>query len=144
MADNWAKEQPDVSADLRKLPFEDGYADVAMAIHVLEHFPLWETHDVLEEWVRVLKPGGQLVIEVPCLDKVIEFFLRGETNLRYTMLPLYGDPTYRSEAMLHKWCFSRAMLKAFMSEHLENVREEPAKWHFPERDMRMIGEKGKP
>lgn len=141
LADNWTGNPPDVSADLRKLPFDDNYADVAMAIHVLEHFHLWETHDVLSEWVRVLKPGGQLVIEVPCLDKVIEFFRQGETNLRYTLYPLFGDPTHRSEAMMHKWCFSRSLLEEFMRDHLVDVKEEVAQYHFPERDMRFVGRK---
>lgn len=141
LAENWTGQRPDVSSDLRRLPFEDNYADVAMAIHVLEHFALWETHELLAEWTRVLKPGGKLIIEVPCLDKVVGFIKRGETSLRYTMLPLYGDPTYKNEAMLHKWCFSRGLLKSFMKDHLVDVVEEEPQFHFPERDMRFVGVK---
>lgn len=138
---SWCKEAPDVDADIRALPFPDGYADEAKAIHVLEHFYLWETHEVLAEWVRVLKPGGKLAIEVPCLDKVVDFLRKGEPSLRYTLYPLYGDPSYMSEAMCHRWCFSKALLKEMMEQHLTDVREEPAKYHFPERDMRMVGVK---
>ena len=140
---NHSRRKPDVSADLRDLPFSDGYADEAMAIHVLEHFYLWETRAVLQEWVRVLKPGGTLAIEVPCLDKVVEFLRRGETNLKYTLLPLYGDPTHQDPAMCHRWCFSKALLHKFMSDFLEDVREERPLFHFPERDMRMVGVKSK-
>lgn len=140
---NHSGRKPDVSADLRDLPFADGYADEAMAIHVLEHFYLWETRGVLREWVRVLKPGGTLAIEVPCLDKVVEFMRRGETNLKYTLLPLYGDPTHQDPAMCHRWCFSKALLHKFMSDFLEDVREEQPLFHFPERDMRMVGVKSK-
>ena len=138
---NWSGQKPDVETDLRDLPFEDNYADEAMAIHVLEHFYLWEVHDILDEWVRVLKPGGRLIIEVPCLDKVVDFLRRGEPNLRYTLFPLYGDPSYQSEAMCHRWCYSQALLKQFMEAHLESVEVQPAKYHFPERDMRVVGVK---
>ena len=142
LAENWTGEKPDVSSDLRKLPFEDNYADVAMAIHVLEHFPLWETHDLLSEWVRVLKPGGKLIIEVPCFDKVVQFLKNDETNIRMTLYALYGNPSYRNEAMMHKWCFSRGLLKAFLKDHLVDVKEEEPQFHFKERDMRFVGLKG--
>jgi ubiquinone/menaquinone biosynthesis C-methylase UbiE len=47
-----------------KLPFEDDSIDRVIATHVLEHIP----HPVqaLEEWTRVLKPGGVLSLILPC------------------------------------------------------------------------------
>ena len=65
---------PDVVADLRDLPFPDDYADLARAIHVIEHFQVWDAPAVLAEWVRILKPGSALVIECPCLDKIVKLF----------------------------------------------------------------------
>ena len=55
--------KPDVLCDLRKLtPFEDQSVDEILSVHVVEHFWRWEVVDILKEWVRVLKPGGKLVI----------------------------------------------------------------------------------
>ncbi len=50
--------------DGRTLPFEDNSFDRFIATHVLEHiaFP----HLVIQEWVRVLKPGGILSLILPC------------------------------------------------------------------------------
>jgi SAM-dependent methyltransferase len=49
--------------DCRSLPFKDGALDFVYSSHVLEDFADWTP--VLAEWVRVLKPGGHLVILIP-------------------------------------------------------------------------------
>lgn len=46
-----------------KLPFKDSYFDMVGAFDVLEHIA--EDGTALEEWLRVLKPGGKLVLTVP-------------------------------------------------------------------------------
>src|SRR5436190_17832490 len=40
----------DVQSDLRALPYADNYADRAAAIHVIEHFYLWDVPSILREW----------------------------------------------------------------------------------------------
>ena len=61
----------DVVADISQpLPFADASADVVYASHVLEHFPHAQTAELLSEWRRVLRPGGQLLIAVPDLDVI--------------------------------------------------------------------------
>lgn len=43
--------------------FRDGCLDFVYSSHVLEDFP--DTRAVLEEWLRVIKPGGHLVLYLP-------------------------------------------------------------------------------
>ena len=50
--------------DATKLSFIDNSFDRVIAAHVLEH--LYKPHEVLQEWVRVLKPGGVLTLILPC------------------------------------------------------------------------------
>jgi predicted SAM-dependent methyltransferase len=45
------------------LPFRDAILDFVYASHILEDFKDWDP--LLLEWVRVLKPGGHLIIQVP-------------------------------------------------------------------------------
>lgn len=52
-----------VVADARFLPFRDGLFDVVSVFSVIEHVPN-QLHS-LEEAMRVLKPGGYLVVQVP-------------------------------------------------------------------------------
>jgi SAM-dependent methyltransferase len=46
-----------------KLPFEDNSLDFVYSSHLLEDYPDWTP--ILKEWVRVIKPGGMLVILIP-------------------------------------------------------------------------------
>lgn len=144
---NWSGRKPDIECDLRSIPLPDGHADSAYAIHVLEHFYRWETEDVLKEWVRLLKPGGRLIIEVPCLDKVIRAFvysMKNETplNMQATMWRLYGDPTYKDPTMVHKWCFFGEELAALLGDAgLKSVEVSAPEYHHPQIDMRVSGVK---
>lgn len=45
------------------LPFDSGSLDFVYSSHLLEDYLDWEP--VLKEWVRVLRPGGTLIILVP-------------------------------------------------------------------------------
>jgi predicted SAM-dependent methyltransferase len=137
--DNAYGTKPDVETDIRKLPFEDNYADEIMAIHVWEHFYLNEVDEIIEEWKRVLKPGGKIILEMPCLDKVSYFIAQGSKDPRLTLWPLYGDPsTHKSEADLHKWCWSIVMLIKFLTQHgFKDVISDEPMFHVKQRDMRI-------
>lgn len=136
---------PDVEADLRKLPFPDDYADQARAIHVIEHFQVWEAPAVIKEWVRVLKPGGELVIECPCLEKILKLFDVPNIPPFMTYWGLFGDPRLEDPLMMHKWCWSEKHLARLMAEcGLVNLHGAPAKFHQPVRDMRLVGFKPLP
>ena len=56
-----------VEGDVGKLPFPDHHFDVITSFETLEHIP--EPQTCLEEFRRVLKPGGVLIISTP--DKTI-------------------------------------------------------------------------
>ena len=46
-----------------RLPFDNGTFDTLVASHVLED--TWEWPPVLREWIRVVRSGGHLIIQVP-------------------------------------------------------------------------------
>ena len=50
-------------ADVARLPFKDGAFDAVICSEVLEHIP--DNRKAVRELVRVLRPGGELVISVP-------------------------------------------------------------------------------
>ena len=53
----------DVKADICNLPFESNSFDVILCNHVLEHIP--DDTKAMKELLRVLKPGGWGVFQIP-------------------------------------------------------------------------------
>lgn len=135
--DQYAQEA-DVNADCKKLPFEADYADEIHTIHFIEHVPRLDVNNMLLDWHRVLKPGGKLFIEVPCLDKIAQSVINGEKNMRLTVLGIFGDPRDPKPGMMHQWCYTSDELKDVLLQcgYSKVIVTEP-KFHLPQRDMRV-------
>jgi len=143
--------KPDVICDLHRLtPFEDNSVDEILSVHVVEHFWRWEVVDILKEWVRVLKPGGKMILECPNILSAAQELLRnpdmacgpGPEGQR-SMWVFYGDPQWQDSYMVHRWGYSPLSLARVMHEAgLVQLRQEPAEFKLREpRDMRVVGEK---
>lgn len=148
LANNWSGVQPDVVCDVTgPLPFPTDHADEVHAYHVLEHIQRFKAVDVLKEWTRVLKPGGLFVLELPCLDKIVATYAHHlidgtQPDNRMTIWGLYGDPGYKNEEMMHKWCWGIQELGDVLQEiGLEDLKFEKPQTHQPRRDMRMTARK---
>src|SRR5437867_6643114 len=62
----------DMWLDLRNpLPFPSGSVDGVFCSHVLEHFPLRDTRQIIAECHRILKPGGIFRVAVPDFEPAI-------------------------------------------------------------------------
>lgn len=81
---------PDYRCDLRMLPFETETWDVVYSSHVLEHFSRREILPVLDEWLRVLRVGGELRLVVPDVEWAAQTILDGKPN-QSTWDVLYGQ-----------------------------------------------------
>lgn len=148
LANNWSSIQPDVVCDVTgPLPFPADHADEVHAYHLLEHIWRWKAEECIREWVRVLKPRGLLVLEMPCFDKIAALLAhilidRSAMDLRMTLWGLYGDPHYKNEAMAHKWCYSWSELEEILkAEGLTDIQREQPLTHQKHRDMRMTARK---
>lgn len=105
--------KPDYRADLRKLPFANAEFDIAYSSHVLEHFPRADTGKVLDEWIRILKPEGELRLIVPNLEWAADQIKLGVMN-DDVLNVLYGAQTYNQN--FHQAGFTPAALTAMLKE----------------------------
>ena len=65
--------------DARRLDgIADGSLDAIRASHVLEHVGYRETVDVLREWARALRIGGELFVAVPDFDRIVASYVNGD------------------------------------------------------------------
>lgn len=62
--------------DALSLPFRRNTLDFVYSSHLLEDYADWKP--VLREWVRVLKPGGKLIILLPDKQRWAEALRRGQ------------------------------------------------------------------
>lgn len=149
VAQERAGRQPDVICDVRALAvFPDNHCDEILAVHVVEHFWRWEVELILKEWLRVLRPGGKMILECPNLQSACEEFLKnpdlaalpGPEGQR-TMWVFYGDPRWTDPLMVHRWGYTPKSLGQVMAgSGLIEIRQEPAQFKLREpRDMRMTG-----
>lgn len=65
------------------LPFPKETFQILYASHILEHIPWYKTLDVLKEWQRIIKIGGEIEIWVPDGYKIAKAFIDAEDGKNY-------------------------------------------------------------
>lgn len=92
----------DFVCDIRHLPLPANSVDEMMAIHVIEHFYVWEVSAILLNWFSVLKPKARLILELPDLMKCCKAFVSGKPHQEGRQ-GIFGDHTMQNPYMMHKW-----------------------------------------
>ena len=104
------------SDDLREY-VKDQAAEEVLALDVLEYFPVREVAGALDEWVRMLAPGGVLQIKVPDLDvlaKTLHDYPDNSVEARHMVDRIYGGQDYPQN--FHKSGFNLALLEQLLEE----------------------------
>lgn len=107
----------DVEGDALDLPFDDGEVEQLRAVDVLEHVSYRYTAAALDEWARVLRPGGKLFVQVPDAESIFQWFVTRDDRLRrmeggdctllegatWRLLGGHDDGTYANTAAGDDW-----------------------------------------
>jgi len=80
---------------LNDIPYEDQTVDAIHSEHSLEHLRHVDARSAIQEWARVLKPGGELHLQIPdleeCCRKYIEAVQNGDRRLQqWYMYTIFG------------------------------------------------------
>lgn len=82
---------PDVCCDVGSLVYVENTIDSILASDILEHFKRCETKKVLENWYKVLRPSGQLIIKTPNLESIIDAYKTGQIPAEEMERKIYGN-----------------------------------------------------
>ena len=114
--------------------FESNQADEIYASHVLEYFDRNDVINVLDEWRRVLKPGGILRLAVPNFPKLIEVY-QLSNDLSSIIGPLYGKwDIGNQEFIYHKTVYDKNSLNNILADvGFKDIKEWDWKEFFKEQ-----------
>ncbi|MCU1453318.1 MAG: hypothetical protein JWN46_1464 [Acidimicrobiales bacterium] len=91
---------PDLVADVRDLPMlpTGGFEEI-LAQDVLEHLPRSDTHAALQEWARLLQPGGRLHLQMPDVTACGRFLVEHDDTADHEQLlsQLFGTQGYTGD-----------------------------------------------
>lgn len=132
--------------DVMKLPYEDNSVAEIYSAHLINYFDRLEIQQVLDEWYRVLKPGGTLRIATPDFQKIAGLYLQGLDLFNFTGL-LFGRMKLGDGYIYHKQAYDFEDLKFMLglSKFKDVVRYDAKKFlpegyddhslaHFPHSD----------
>jgi predicted SAM-dependent methyltransferase len=134
--------KPDFRCDLRRTPFATGEFDIVFSSHTLEHFARTELPEVLDEWVRIMKPEGEMRLLLPNLEWAAQHIMNHEVD-NDVLNVLYGAQTY--DENFHKVGFTSQIIEQLLAErgftHFEWAFEH---YHMFVRAFKVIPEGGVP
>lgn len=116
----------DLATDIRKLPFPSGSTSRIECYHAFEHISFPMVGEYLREWLRVLQPGGELVLELPDFDAGVREYLAGNEERLYS---IYGRQRFPGDA--HQWGYNPRRLTLLLEQNgFGRIEfEEPQDYH---------------
>jgi len=116
--------------------YEDDSVEEIRASHILEHFGHAEILAVMQEWVRVLKPGGKIYVAVPDFNYIASTYKNGSTEDKSRLMLFtfaMGGQTTKDD--FHRSMFDEPMLRELMAAlGLRSIH----KWTSDEKDCASL------
>jgi SAM-dependent methyltransferase len=126
---------PDVTGDVRDLPFADGVADAIWCSHVLEHLAIADVPKALAEMLRVLAPRRRAIIRVPNFDYVAKYWLTGPDR-GWAEAMVFGLQS--SEGEFHRSAFTAAILRADLEAAGFEVLRVEMRWTHSQETLQAV------
>lgn len=117
----------DLVCRVERLPFADNSVETLMASHIIEHFPYSVTESVLAEWLRVLKPGGSVLIITPNLSYIAHGYVEGWMEYTEARNRLFGGQEYSGN--FHYTMFdSDSMLRSLLAAGFRSAEDVTSRY----------------
>lgn len=128
--------------DLQPAVVKYGQANEIVANHVLEHIPRDEVLGTLRNWVKALKPGGVLKIEVPdgrwACEQFLEKDLNGKPGLAYNWHELIIHGTQADQGQYHYTIMTENKLENMLKTMKSQVERVNLRVVFPKTHNQQV------
>lgn len=139
----------DIAFDIcKRFPFDDGVITEIFSAATLEHLRKPNVDHVLDEFARVLAPGGLIRISTPDMEAIAKAIIE-KKDLQKIAQFMFGK--FKSDETelydLHKWMYpADAMIEELKKRRFERVEQIPmegrlAELHTPEYNYLIQGYK---
>jgi len=133
------------------IPYKEGTIGGIYSEHSLEHLAFDQVNPTLKEWLRVLQPGGELILKLPDLDDCCRAYIKAPVNadsffktrhwFKCTIFGIQksqaGEP---DEAQFHRSGFSREEMSILLKGTgfiINDVRSYDG-WGTPSMEFRAV------
>jgi SAM-dependent methyltransferase len=107
--DLWITDATDVICDISRLPWPDSSVARIESYHVIEHISHKKIKKTLNDWHRVLKPEGILILECPHFDEAFREYLSGDES---RLLNIFGRQRFPGDT--HFYGFNPKRLRRLL------------------------------
>lgn len=125
-------------ADMGTLPFRDNSIDAIWSSHALEHVPMARVIPILKEWLRVIKPGRRLILQVPNFDYIAKYWLTGPGR-EWAERMVFGEQA--NEHDFHRCAFTGTVLKTDLAGAGWQVRRVELRWNHDQETLQAVAVK---
>ena len=111
----------DVVYDIeKKLPYEDNTIEKIYSSHALEHCSMAAVPRMLEDWKRILKKDGKIVLIVPEIEACMRTFLKtpetDNNKWNWQIEYILGGQHHQAGQQLHKSAFTPTHIRKLFSD----------------------------
>lgn len=107
----------DLKCNVLNLPFEDNSVDEILSVNLINHLKFQDFPKMIEEWNRVLRPGGTLITDVDDIMGHAKKLVKAKTKeeFEWVMRCIYCHA--RDKYDHHYWGFTPVYLKGLLKEY---------------------------
>jgi len=128
----------DIKAPMWDLPLDTNSVDAIVSYHALEHVPLAQVNPTLQEWYRVLIPGGSVVLQVPDFLYALHHFISDapDKNELWAQQLIFGHQ--RHEGEYHRCGFTVDSLRTLLLTTGFILQDLRVVWNYDQDSIQAI------
>jgi len=132
--------EPDIKASMWEIPLGDGSVEEIWCSHALEHIACADVNRTLKEFLRVLRPGGRAIIQVPNFDYVARYWLTGPDRTWAEQM-VFGKQDHEGE--FHKTAWTNGILEGDLRGAGFEVDRIEIRWTHNQETWQAVAHKPK-